>query len=97
MPEPNPELIQTIKQRLEVLDANIALASEKSNRSVSEVLLLAVSKRQPLSIIEAAYACGLRTFGENYAEEAHEKIEQLAYLPEICWEMVGHIQSRKST
>ena len=97
MPEPNPELIQTIKQRLEVLDANIALASEKSNRSVSEILLLAVSKRQPLSIIEAAYACGLRTFGENYAEEAHEKIEQLAYLPEICWEMVGHIQSRKST
>ena len=96
MPEPNPELFQTIKQRLEKIRANIAVAAQKCNRSASEVLLLAVSKRQPLGVIEAAYVCGLRSFGENYAEEAHEKIEQLAYLNDIRWEMVGHVQSRKS-
>lgn len=45
MPEPNPELIQTIKQRLEKIRANIAVAAQKCNRSASEVLLLAVSKR----------------------------------------------------
>ena len=96
MSEPNPELIQTIKQRLEIIESNVTLATEKSKRIASDVLILAVSKRQPVSIIEAAYACGVRCFGENYAEEADEKIKQLSYLTDIRWEMVGHVQSRKS-
>ncbi len=96
MSEPNPELIQTIKQRLEIIESNVTLATEKSKRIASDVLILAVSKRQPVSIIEAAYACGVRCFGENYVEEAQEKISQLAHLTEIRWEMVGHVQSRKS-
>jgi len=96
MSEPNPELIQTIKQRLEIIESNVTLAAEKSKRIASDVLILAVSKRQPLSIIEAAYSCGVRCFGENYAEEADEKIKQLSYLTDIRWEMVGHVQSRKS-
>ena len=96
MAESNAELFQTIKERLEIIQSKVALAAEKSGRSASEVLILAVSKRQPVSVIEAAYACGLRSFGENYAEEAHEKIEQLTHLPDIRWEMVGHVQSRKS-
>lgn len=96
MSEPNPELIQTIKQRLEIIESNVTLAAEKSKRNASDVLILAVSKRQPLSIIEAAYACGVRCFGENYAEEADEKIKQLSHLTDIRWEMVGHVQSRKS-
>ncbi len=96
MSEPDPELIQTIKQRLEIIESNVTLAAEKSKRSASDVLILAVSKRQPLSIIEAAYACGVRCFGENYAEEADEKIKQLSHLTDIRWEMVGHVQSRKS-
>lgn len=96
MAEPNPELIQTIKQRLEIIESNVTLAAEKSKRIASDVLILAVSKRQPLSIIEAAYACGVRCFGENYAEEADEKIKQLSHLTDIRWEMVGHVQSRKS-
>ncbi len=96
MTETNPELIRNIKQRFEIIQANVTLAAEKTSRALSDVLILAVSKRQPVSVIEAAYACGLRSFGENYAEEAHEKIEQLRYLPDIRWEMVGHVQSRKS-
>ncbi len=96
MPEPNPELVHSIKQRLEIIKANVAVAIEKSDRKSDAVLILAVSKRQPVSVIEAAYACGLRAFGENYAGEAHEKIEQLRHLPDIRWEMVGHVQSRKS-
>lgn len=96
MAEPNPELIQTIKQRLEIIESNVTLAAEKSKRIASDVMILAVSKRQPLSIIEAAYACGVRCFGENYAEEADEKIKELSHLTDIRWEMVGHVQSRKS-
>ncbi len=96
MAQTNPELIQGIKQRLEVIETNIALAANKSDRRLSDVLVLAVSKRQPISVIEAGYACGLRSFGENYVEEARTKISQLADLREIRWEMIGHVQSRKS-
>ena len=96
MPEPVPELIQNIKQRLEVIKTKVAFATEKSGRPSNDVLILAVSKRQPIEVIEAAYACGVRCFGENYAEEAHEKITSLAYLSDVHWEMVGHVQSRKS-
>lgn len=97
MAEPNSELMKTIQQRLERIEADVTLAAEKSSRSLPDVLILAVSKRQPVSLIEAAYSCGLRSFGENYAEEAHQKIRQLAHLQGIRWEMVGHVQSRKST
>ncbi len=96
MAENNAELFQTIKERLEIIQSKVTLSAEKSGRSASEVLILAVSKRQPVSVIEAAYACGVRSFGENYAEEAAEKIDQLAHLTDIRWEMVGHVQSRKS-
>ena len=96
MAESIPELVQSIKQRLEIIETNVAEAVEKSNIRLSDILILAVSKRQPVSVIEAAYACGLRSFGENYVEEAQEKINLLADLTDIRWEMVGHVQSRKS-
>ena len=96
MAEIDPELIQGIKQRLEIIEANVAKAAEKNNRLLGDVLILAVSKRQPMSVIEAGYACGLRSFGENYVEEARTKISQLADLRQIRWEMIGHVQSRKS-
>ena len=83
MAEIDPELIQGIKQRLEIIEANVAKAAEKNNRLLGDVLILAVSKRQPMSVIEAGYACGLRSFGENYVEEARTKISQLADLRQI--------------
>ena len=96
MSEINSEIIQTIKQRFEIIEANVTRAAELSCRSASDVLILAVSKRQPVDVIEAAYACGIRSFGENYTGEAHEKIALLTHLSDIRWEMVGHVQSRKS-
>lgn len=96
MLEPNTELTQSIKQRLATVEAGVTRAAEISGRSANDVLILAVSKLHPASVIEAAFACGLRAFGENYAEEAHEKIAQLSQLSGIRWEMVGHVQSRKS-
>jgi pyridoxal phosphate enzyme (YggS family) len=96
MEESHTELFQKIKERLEIIQSKLTLAAEKSGRSASDVLIMAVSKRQPISVIEAGYACGLRSFGENYAEEAVEKIHQLDHLNDVSWEMIGHVQSRKS-
>ncbi len=96
MSSADPVLTQKIKERLDAIEAEVERAAEKSGRSSKDVLILAVSKRQPLGIIQTAYAAGLRHFGENYVEEAAEKINQLRELRDIRWEMVGHVQSRKS-
>ena len=90
------ELISVISQRLNQVNEAINVACEHVRRNPNEVTLVTVSKRQPVELIRAAYACGLRCFGENYAEEAVAKMDALADLKDIQWEMVGHIQSRKA-
>ncbi|HQM65167.1 MAG TPA: YggS family pyridoxal phosphate-dependent enzyme, partial [Anaerolineaceae bacterium] len=92
----SPELISVISQRLNQVNEAINVACARVRRNPNEVTLVTVSKRQPVEIIRAAYACGLRRFGENYAEEAVAKMDALADLTDIQWEMVGHIQSRKA-
>jgi len=67
-----------------------------SNNRQNPVTLLAVSKTKPVSAIEQAYLAGQRDFGENYLQEAIEKITQLSNLPEICWHFIGPIQSNKT-
>jgi len=96
MKSANPELISVINQRLSQVNAAIEAACARVGRSPNEVTLVTVSKRQPIELIRAAYTCGLRRFGENYAEEAVAKMDALVDLADIQWEMVGHIQSRKA-
>ena len=92
----SPQLISAISQRLNKVNEAINDACARVRRNPNEVTLVTVSKRQPVELIRAAYACGLRRFGENYAEEAVAKMDALADLKDIQWEMVGHIQSRKA-
>ncbi|HOV31232.1 MAG TPA: YggS family pyridoxal phosphate-dependent enzyme [Anaerolineaceae bacterium] len=96
MKSANPELISSINQRLSQVNTAIETACARVGRSPNEVTMVTVSKRQPIELIRAAYACGLRCFGENYAEEAVAKMDTLVDLADIQWEMVGHIQSRKA-
>ena len=57
------------------------------------VLLVAVSKTKPLSILKEAYDAGQRDFGENKAQEILDKGPN---LPEdIKWHFIGHLQSKK--
>jgi len=58
-------------------------------------MLLAVSKQQPVTAIEALYHAGQVDFGENFVQEAMEKIVRLEHL-EIDWHFIGHIQSNKT-
>ncbi|MEF9950144.1 MAG: YggS family pyridoxal phosphate-dependent enzyme [Mucinivorans sp.] len=57
------------------------------------VQLLAVSKFQPLSALEEAYAAGQRLFGENRPQEMLEKYKSLP--SDIQWHMIGHLQRNK--
>jgi pyridoxal phosphate enzyme (YggS family) len=73
----------------------IAAAAARAGRK-DPILLVAVSKGQPVALIRAAHAAGLREFGENRVEEAGPKIEALADVADLHWHMIGHIQSRKA-
>jgi len=60
------------------------------------VRLVVVTKGQPLEVVRAAVEAGARTLGENYAEEAAEKIMHLKSQSDVEWHMIGHVQSRKA-
>lgn len=75
--------------------ARIAQACRKTGRDPAEVTLLAVSKLHPASAVEALYACGQRSFGENRLQEALPKLDQLRDL-EIDWHFIGPVQSNKT-
>jgi len=66
-----------------------------ANRDVNHVQLLAVSKTHPSQMLEEMYATGQRAFGENYLQEALDKIEALKDLA-IEWHFIGHVQRNKT-
>ena len=85
----------TIAEGLQAVAERIRRAAEASGRAASSVRLVAVSKTFPPGAIRAACAAGQRAFGENYVQEAVEKMGQLADL-DIEWHYIGPIQSNKT-
>ncbi len=83
-----------LERSLRSVQERIAAAAVRAGREPEAVTLVAVSKTQPVEVIQAAYDLGLRHFGENRVGEAEAKV---AHLPgDITWHMIGHIQSRKA-
>ncbi len=83
-----PENLQAVKER-------IAGAARAAGRDPAAVALLAVSKTHAPALIEQAFGAGQRAFGENYVQEALDKMGTLARLP-IEWHLVGPLQSNKT-
>ena len=79
------------------IQQQIAEACRRSNRSESEVTLMAVSKMHPASSITEAYAAGLRLFGENRVQEWQEKSAKLTGLADARFHLIGPLQSNKTT
>lgn len=77
----------TICQRIED-------ACKAHSREPDCVALLAVSKKQPISRLRELYALGQRSFGENYVQEA---LEKMPLMPsDVDWHFIGPIQSNKT-
>ena len=85
-----------IKDNLATIHQQIFQACQQSNRSVDDVILLAVSKTKPSHLIEQAYQAGQHEFGESYVQEAVEKIANLTHLSQLTWHFIGPIQSNKT-
>jgi pyridoxal phosphate enzyme (YggS family) len=84
-----------IADNLHQVRARMARASESVGRAPDAVQLLAVSKTFGPEAVQQAFDAGQRAFGENYIQEAVEKIGLLAGLP-LEWHCIGPIQSNKT-
>src|SRR5690348_436913 len=85
----------TIADNLQRVHQRIAAACAQAQRPVNEVTLLAVSKTFGPEAVRQAHAAGQRAFGENYIQEAVEKMALLRELP-LEWHCIGPIQSNKT-
>lgn len=84
-----------LKTQFDQVNHRIRQAEQSCHRE-GQVQLLAVSKTKPARMIEEAWQIGQRHFGENYLQEALEKISTLAHLKDISWHFIGPIQSNKT-
>jgi pyridoxal phosphate enzyme (YggS family) len=92
-------IMSTIALKLQAVDASIGAAAHACGRARADVLLLAVSKTFPCDAVVDAIAAGQRAFGENYLQEALDKIAAVAQaVPDVAieWHFIGPIQSNKT-
>ncbi|MBQ8823178.1 MAG: YggS family pyridoxal phosphate-dependent enzyme, partial [Lachnospiraceae bacterium] len=82
-----------IRENLSEVKSNMEAACLRGGRKQDEVTLIAVSKTKPVEMLEEAYACGIRDFGENKVQELVDKYEVLP--KDIRWHMIGHLQRNK--
>ena len=73
------------------IEENISLLNKKIEKKTS---IIAVSKKKSAELVEQAYLLGIKNFGENYLQEALQKIISLNHL-DINWHFIGKIQSNK--
>lgn len=85
----------SIAENISTVRDQITKATASCGRAVDSVTLLAVTKTQSPKMLREAYAAGQREFGENYVQEALDKIQVLD-LPGLIWHFIGPIQSNKT-
>jgi pyridoxal phosphate enzyme (YggS family) len=87
--------MNNMRKNLNRVREQIVQAASACKRESDSILLLAVSKKKPASDIRQAWELGQRDFGENYLQEALQKMEELKDL-DITWHFIGAIQSNKT-
>jgi pyridoxal phosphate enzyme (YggS family) len=90
-------IMATILDNLQLVTDRINLACSRVGRPVDSVTLLAVSKTFPAVTVREAFHAGLRAFGENYVQEALDKMAELSDLrTRLQWHLIGPLQSNKT-
>jgi pyridoxal phosphate enzyme (YggS family) len=93
------EISKHIALNLAEIEAEIEKACIYSGRKREEITLVGVSKTHPIEKLHAAFEAGLRHFGENKAQELHDKASvQLGHQQggETIWHFIGHLQRNKA-
>lgn len=84
----------SIADNLSRVRERIARAAIRAGRRPDSVKLVGVTKAVDLQRIQMAVAAGLRIIGENYIQEAREKIPHLK--EEVEWHFIGRLQTNKA-
>jgi pyridoxal phosphate enzyme (YggS family) len=85
----------SIADNITRIRVQIQAACQAAGRAPDSVQLLAVSKTWGTDAVRQAHAAGQTAFGENYIQEAVDKINALRDLP-LQWHCIGPIQSNKT-
>jgi PLP dependent protein len=83
----------SVRDNLERVRERVATAAQQAGRSASSVRLIAVSKTKSLLLIDEAHLAGQVDFGENYVQEALQKVE---VRPSLKWHFIGSLQTNKA-
>lgn len=86
-----------ISENIQSVRSRITQACVTADRLPGSVSLLVVSKTFPAEAVREAFAAGERHFGENYVQEALDKMAALADLrTQLEWHLIGPLQSNKT-
>ncbi len=84
-----------IKDNLMAVHKNILDTARSCGRNPEDIHLIGVSKKKPVQMIKQAIDAGLTILGENYIQEAMEKIDAIG-RDAAAWHFIGHLQSNKA-
>jgi len=84
-----------MKEKIEKIKHRIRKAAGSSGRNPESISIVAASKTVSTDLLKSAINAGLHIFGENYIQEAIDKIESIAD-DRISWHFIGHLQSNKA-
>jgi pyridoxal phosphate enzyme (YggS family) len=87
--------MELIKKNIAAVKARIETSMADAGRDQKSLQLLAVSKTRNEKYIKSAFTLGLNAFGENYLQEAVNKIQTLESL-DAEWHFIGPLQSNKT-
>lgn len=93
-PSEYSEFAEELQRRFQTISHAVADATRNAGRAPETVRVIAVSKTQPLEVIQAAEQAGIRVLGENYAQELKDKASALPGSG-IEWHFIGHLQTNK--
>ena len=82
-----------IASNIKAIQERMAAAAALAGRDLESIQLMAVSKTVPPERIREAVDAGITLLGENYVQEAREKIPAIGHT--VSWHMIGHLQTNK--
>lgn len=85
----------SIQDNLRTIRKKIDTAAAGCGRNPEDITLVGVSKKMPAEKLCQAIDAGLNDLGENYIQEAVDKIDAIG-RPAVCWHFIGHLQSNKA-
>ena len=85
-----------LKENFGRIRKSVVECAQSNYRNPGDITIVAVSKTFSAETIELAYQSGIRSFGENYAQELRDKLQYFSNLSiKPDWHFIGHLQSNK--